>query len=153
MLSGTYYPTSPLVLQNIVFMSSAIYNFSIKSDMFMELTTVVKIKLQKYLMELPAVFTCSAALNPCINVIGVDTLFDEINVNLRLYKDNLEWASFTKAKFANDFKSLYDVYNDKYGNSVQKTFFQSSQSSRGSSSSQDPTVNLYNLMRNENVKR
>ena len=90
MLSGTYYPTSPLVLQNIVFMSSAIDDFSIKSNMFMELTTVVKFKLQKYLMKLPTVFTCAAALNPCVNVIGVDTLIDEINVNLRLYEDNLE---------------------------------------------------------------
>ena len=83
-------------------------------------------------MELPAVFTCATALNPCVNVIGIDTLIDKINVNLRLYEDNLEWTSFTKAKFANNFKSLYDVYNDKYENSVQTTFFQSSQSSRGS---------------------
>ena len=45
-LSETYYQTSPLVLQNIVFMSSAIDDFSIKSEMFMELTTVVKFKLQ-----------------------------------------------------------------------------------------------------------
>ena len=105
-------------------MSSAIDDFSIKSDIFMELTTVVKFKLQKYLMELPTVFTCAAALNPCVNVIIVDTLVDKINVNLRLYEDNLEWASFTKSKFANNFKSLYDVYNDKYGNSIQTTFFQ-----------------------------
>ena len=89
-LSGTYYPTSHLVLQNIIFMSSAIDDFSIKSNMFIELTTVDKFKLQKYLMELQAVFTCTAALNPRVNVIGVDTLIDEINVNLRLYEDNLE---------------------------------------------------------------
>ena len=44
-LSGTYYPTSPLVLQQVVFMSKTIDNFSMKSDMFMEVTTAVKLKL------------------------------------------------------------------------------------------------------------
>ena len=91
--------------------------------MFMELTTAVKIKLQKYLIELPTIFTCAAALNLRVNVIEVDTLIDEININLKLYKHNVEWGNFTKAKFANDFKALYDVYNNKHGNSIQTTFF------------------------------
>ena len=71
--SRTYYPTSPLVLQNIIFMSQTIDNFCLKSDMFLELTTVVKLKLQKYWIEIPPIFTCAVALNPCVNVIGVDT--------------------------------------------------------------------------------
>ena len=83
MLSGTYYPASPLVLQH-VFMATTINNFCLKSEMFIELTTAVKLKLQKYLMEIPSVFTCAAALNPCYNTVGVDTLIDEINENLSL---------------------------------------------------------------------
>ena len=90
MLSGTYYPTSPLVSEHVHQMPQTIDDFSLKSTMFNEITNAVKIKLQKYLMELLSVFTCAAALNPCVNVIGVNTLIDEINCNLSLFQDNVE---------------------------------------------------------------
>ena len=48
MLLRTYYPTLPLVLQHVVFMATTIDYFYLKSEMFMELTTLVKLKLQKY---------------------------------------------------------------------------------------------------------
>ena len=89
MLSETYYPTSPLVLQNVIFMSQTIDYFCFKSDMFLELTTAVKLKLQKYLIEIPPIFTCAVALNLCYNTIRVNTLIDEINVNLKIYELDL----------------------------------------------------------------
>ena len=110
MLSGTYYLTSPLVLQQVAFMSETIDNFSMKSDMFMKVTTAVKLKLklQKYLMEIPSVFTCSAALNPCYNTLGVDTLIDQINDNLCLYEINQQWGPLMKPNL----KTILKVFSN-----------------------------------------
>ncbi|GJV34508.1 zinc finger BED domain-containing protein RICESLEEPER 2 [Tanacetum coccineum] len=65
-LSGVYYPTSPLK------------------------------KLKKYFENIPSIITCAAALNPCFNVSGVDYLIENISRDLEFEDDgfatrSLDW--------------------------------------------------------------
>ncbi|GJU35186.1 zinc finger BED domain-containing protein RICESLEEPER 2-like protein [Tanacetum coccineum] len=90
-LSGVYYPTSPLVLQQIFFMSTA---------------------LSEYELE-------GAALNPCFNVNGVDYLIESISRDLEFFDDT--FASKSKSYFNESLEGLYNLYYAKYGNQTQSS--------------------------------
>ncbi|GKC72086.1 zinc finger BED domain-containing protein RICESLEEPER 2-like protein [Tanacetum coccineum] len=75
-LSGVYYPTSPLVLQQIVFMTT---------------------KLTEYEFE-------GAALNPCFNVHGVEFLIESISTDLELFDDS--YATKAKKWFNDSFEEV-----------------------------------------------
>ncbi|GKA87012.1 hypothetical protein Tco_0808723, partial [Tanacetum coccineum] len=78
-LSGVYYPTSPLK------------------------------KLKKYFENIPSIITCAAALNPCFNVSGVDYLIENISRDLEFEDDgfatrSLDWfhESFQASSVASE---------------------------------------------------
>nr|GEY52412.1 zinc finger BED domain-containing protein RICESLEEPER 2-like [Tanacetum cinerariifolium] len=85
-LSGVYYPTSPLVLQQIFFMTT---------------------KLSEYELE-------GAALNPCFNVQGVEFLIESISTDLDFFDDI--YATKAKKWFTDSFEGFYNIYYTKYGN-------------------------------------
>ncbi|GJW23573.1 zinc finger BED domain-containing protein RICESLEEPER 2-like protein [Tanacetum coccineum] len=80
-LSGVYYPTSPLK------------------------------KLRKYFENMPPIITCSAALNPCFNVSGVDYLIENISRDLEFQDDGFATRTYQK-KARNDptMSSEYEQY-------------------------------------------
>lgn len=87
--------------------------------MFRKMVKVIKKKFIKYFGSLPLVFACSAALNPYLNVGGVELLITRITENLDLSfgldghdPDYLESRIF---KFNDNFKKLFGIYATKYG--------------------------------------
>ncbi|GJY80763.1 zinc finger BED domain-containing protein RICESLEEPER 2 [Tanacetum coccineum] len=86
-----YYPTSPLALQQIFFMSTA---------------------LSEYELE-------GAALNPCFNVNGVDYLIESISMDLEFFEDT--FASKSKSYFNESLEGFYNLYYAKYGNPTQSS--------------------------------
>ncbi|KAK1419827.1 hypothetical protein QVD17_29191 [Tagetes erecta] len=153
-LSGVYYPTSPLVLNQLFLMANKLNEFQTKNEMFIAMVAPMLAKFKKYFAELPPVFTCAAAFNPCLNVPGVETLIDEITSDLGLAIDDPTFSQKTKDIFHKSLQNMFDVYLSKYG-STSNIHASSSGSGSGSSSSsrRNPMLNLYNTLRNENTKR
>ncbi|GJY93084.1 zinc finger BED domain-containing protein RICESLEEPER 2-like protein [Tanacetum coccineum] len=95
-LSGVYYPTSPLVLQQIFFISCKLSDLELEGGLLSCMVKPMKKKLRKYFENMPPIITCSAALNPCFNVSGVDYLIENISRDLEFQDDgfatrSLDW--------------------------------------------------------------
>ncbi|GJW55391.1 zinc finger BED domain-containing protein RICESLEEPER 2-like protein [Tanacetum coccineum] len=128
-LSGVYYPTSPLVLQQIVFMTTKLTEYEFEGGIFATMVKPMKEKLKKYFERMPPIITCAAALNPCFNVHGVEFLIESISTDLEFFDDS--YASKAKKWFTDSFEGLYNIYYTKYGN---PTTTESSSGGGGSSS-------------------
>lgn len=87
-LSGVYYPTSPLVLNQIFMLASKLNDFEFEGEELKNVGEKIKEKLLKYFKEIPPVFTCAAALNPCLNVGGVETLIEQIAFSFNPTEDD-----------------------------------------------------------------
>jgi len=70
-------------------------------------------KFIKYYREMPAMFTCAAALNPTINVQGVENMIECINNSLNLNIDDNEHLGVSH--FNNIFTQFYNHYDELYG--------------------------------------
>ena len=88
LLSGIYYPTSPLVINQVYFMAQKIHDFEYEGEIFQQVGATMAEKLLKYFDEIPPVFTCAAALNPVLNVCGVETLIESIAFSFNLQEGN-----------------------------------------------------------------
>ncbi|GKE41397.1 zinc finger BED domain-containing protein RICESLEEPER 2 [Tanacetum coccineum] len=88
---------------------------------------------------MPPIITCSAALNPCFNVNGVDYLIESISTDLDFFDDG--FASKSKSYFKESLEGLYNLYYAKYGNPTQ-----SSQTSGGATSSKASGENKYSRL-------
>ncbi|GJS16189.1 zinc finger BED domain-containing protein RICESLEEPER 2-like protein [Tanacetum coccineum] len=128
-LSGVYYPTCPLVLQQIVFMTTKLSEYELEGGIFATMVKPMKEKLKKYFERMPLIITCAAALNPCFNVHGVEFLIESISTDLEFFDDS--YATKVKKWFTNSFEGLYNIYYTKYGN---PTTTESSSGGGGSSS-------------------
>ncbi|GKD56045.1 zinc finger BED domain-containing protein RICESLEEPER 2-like protein [Tanacetum coccineum] len=92
-LSGVYYPTSPLVLQQIFFINCKLSDLELEGGVLSCMVQPMKKKLKKYFENIPSIITCAAALNPCFNVSGVDYLIENI---IRMMVLQLgHWIGFT----------------------------------------------------------
>ncbi|GJW30076.1 zinc finger BED domain-containing protein RICESLEEPER 2-like protein [Tanacetum coccineum] len=140
-LSGVYYPTSPLVLQQIFFMSTVLSEYELEGGILSSMIKPMKKKLRKYFQHMPPIITCSAALNPCFNVNGVDYLIESISTDLEFFDDG--FASKSKSYFKESLEGLYNLYYAKYGNPTQ-----SSQTSGGATSSKASGGNNYSRLLN-----
>ncbi|GJY91012.1 zinc finger BED domain-containing protein RICESLEEPER 2-like protein [Tanacetum coccineum] len=87
-LSGVYYPTSPLVLQQIYFISCKLTEYELNGGIFRSMVKPMKAKLKKYFEKMTPIITCAAALNPCFNVHGVELLIEDISANLEFFDDS-----------------------------------------------------------------
>ncbi|GJR76709.1 zinc finger BED domain-containing protein RICESLEEPER 2-like protein [Tanacetum coccineum] len=140
-LSGVYYPTSPLVLQQIFFMSTVLSEYELEGGILSSMIKPMKKKLRKYFQHMPPIITCAAALNPCFNVNGVDFLIESISTDLEFFDDT--FASKSKSYFKESLEGLYNLYYAKYGNPTQ-----SSQTSGGATSSKASGGNKYSRLLN-----
>lgn len=154
LLSGIYYPTSCLVLNQIFLMSSKINDFEVRGGIFEDVVKPMKAKLLKYFKEMPPVITCSAALNPTLNVAGVEVLLQNIAYDLGLLDEDPEFASKSISTFNSCFQSLFQVYLQKYGTTSNiHDMMQNSGASGSVVRERSETIRLYNTLRNENTKR
>ena len=155
-LSGVYYPTSPLLLNELWLMSAQLERFEQRSEIFVLVTRPMRQKLVKYFKEMPPLFTCAAALNPCINVTGVEALITKISMSLNLHKDNSNYIRNQINIFNDTFTNLFDIYATKYGN-MSNTFASVTDSTSGASGSgggrTDFHIDLYNYLLEEQNKR
>jgi hypothetical protein len=122
-----------------------------QNSFFEDMINAMKLKLKKYFKEMPPIFTCAAALDPTLNITGVEVLFEKISDDLGMWEEEAHFNMRIKERFNQQFKSLFLVYNDKYGSrptsSTSRSFFPTTQHSR------DPKINLYNMVMEENTKR
>ena len=115
-LSGVYYPTSHLVLEQLYYMCSSLSSFELTGGVFSNMVIPMKEKLVKYFESLPPVITCAAALNPCYNLCGVELLIESISNDLGLTADKVNFVEDAQRDFNNSFKGLWNYYFEKYGN-------------------------------------
>ncbi|GKC31728.1 zinc finger BED domain-containing protein RICESLEEPER 2-like protein [Tanacetum coccineum] len=86
-LSRVYYSTSPLVLQQIYFMSNKLTEYELNGGIFSSMVKPMKAKLKKYFQKIPPIITCATALNQCFNVHGVELLIESISTDLEFLND------------------------------------------------------------------
>ena len=79
------------------------------------MVTGMKLKLSKYLREIPLVFTCAAALNPTINVGGVGVLMEKIAGNLGIFENEPHFVEQQIYQFNDIFQKLFRHYATKFG--------------------------------------
>ncbi|GJR81278.1 zinc finger BED domain-containing protein RICESLEEPER 2-like protein [Tanacetum coccineum] len=99
-LSGVYYPTSPLVLQQIFFISCKLSDLELEGGVLSSMVKPIKRKLRKYFENMPPIITCAAALNPCFNVSGVDYLIENISRDLEFADDGFATSHQTQSTTA-----------------------------------------------------
>jgi len=140
-LSGVYYPTSPITLNKIYLMTRKLGELECRGRPYSDMVGPMKEKLRKYFAEIPPVFTCAAALNPCLNKKGVENLIDKIANELNLNtKDDPFFSQGLKSRFNKNFSSLFDIYLAKYGQTshihqtLRNSVFETD----------DPDLDLYN---------
>ena len=155
-LSGVYYPTSPLVLKQIYAMTEKLYDLkSSPSRMFRKMVKIIKKKFIKYFASLPLVFTCSAALNPCLNVGGVELLIRKIMENLGLSfgldGDDADYIESQIFRFNDHFQKLFGIYATKYGHQQNPIVDQMRAGS--SRMTRDININLYNSLFEDATRR
>ncbi|XP_076917325.1 zinc finger BED domain-containing protein RICESLEEPER 2-like [Bidens hawaiensis] len=150
-LSGVYYPTSPLVLHQIWLVCVKINEFEYVDPMYDYMIVPMKSKLRKYFEELPAVFTCAAALNPTLTITGVETLIEKIVWALELHLDDPNCASKQVRKSNTYLENMFEHYSLKYDSTTSVR--QSMGFGESSSSSSNPNISLFNDIRNDKLKR
>ncbi|MFS7928440.1 putative HAT dimerization domain, ribonuclease H-like superfamily [Helianthus anomalus] len=109
-------------------------------------------KFKKYFKEIPPVVTCASAINPTINVTGVETLIESIVDDLNLHEEDPFFSRNAKKDFNKAFQNMFDHYLNKYGSKSNIHESMASGSSSGNTS-RNPILSLYNTLRNENSKR
>ncbi|KAJ9541171.1 hypothetical protein OSB04_027677 [Centaurea solstitialis] len=109
LLSGIYYPKSPLLLNQLYILSSKIVAYEDHHD-WGTLMASMKAKLLKYFLEIPFGFLCAAALNPYLNVIGVEVLITNI-----CQAFGLDTSTEHIRLFNVNFQRLFDHYKNIYG--------------------------------------
>ena len=77
----------------------------------------MKLKFKKYFQDIPPVITCAAALNPCINGVGVEMLINDIANDLSLNEDDPYFSQNAINHFNKCLESMFDFYLLKYGSS------------------------------------
>ena len=152
LLSGVYYPTSHSVLNQIFLISEKLNEFEFVDDgQYEKMVFAMKAKLKKYFKEMPPIFVCAAALNPTLNVSGVELFIEKISYNLGLYDDDVSIGDRLKADFNRQFHALFLYYNEKFGSSssssTPSSFFATTQHQP------NPQINMYNMLMEENTKR
>lgn len=155
-LSGVYYPTSSLLLNELCLMAAQLERFEQRSEIFILITQPMRAKLVKYFKEMPPLFTCAAAVNPCYNVTGVEGLIKKISTSLGLHKTDPNYIRNQINTFNNTFASLFDIYAVKFGQ-TSTNFSSFTDTTSGASSSgggrEHYSVEMYNFILEEQNKK
>ncbi|XP_076926083.1 zinc finger BED domain-containing protein DAYSLEEPER-like [Bidens hawaiensis] len=110
----------------------------------------MKKKFQKYFEEIPPMFTCDAALNPYLNVSGVEVLIEEIFDNMGMNEIDPMLSTEAKDSFNKSLQEIYDHYFKIYGPSLKSTFVGQATTSKPC---KDRLINMMNAVRESMAKR
>ncbi|KAJ9553532.1 hypothetical protein OSB04_017577 [Centaurea solstitialis] len=156
LLSGVYYPTSPLVLNQLYILSSKIYYYQ-SDENFRHVVRPMKVKFLKYFDEIPFAFLCAAVLNPYLNMTGVEVLIARICFALGLdTTTSTTYSNNLVQQFKTDFLQLFDIYRQKHvGTLGQQTNTSQTfpSSSRRGTSRADLMSSLMQSVATESTKR
>ncbi|KAJ9551028.1 hypothetical protein OSB04_015073 [Centaurea solstitialis] len=152
-VSGIYYSTSPLVLNQIFVMAKEIGTLEYENKTFQTIGEKMKEKLLKYFLELPPTFTCAAALNPTINVGGVEGLINDIAFVFGIPSLNPNYIENAQNSFNRSLQNMYEVYLSKYGTTNVIHDQYASASSFSGRSSSNPQMSLFNSLQASQSKR
>ncbi|CAI9294831.1 unnamed protein product [Lactuca saligna] len=107
-LSNAYYPTTPLVLEEILLLTHMFKEY--KQKPFWEPGILgMQSKLLQYYETMPEVFTCAAALNPKIGLNGVENILEDIEGYLGLDTSN-DYAKASMRKCYDALHEMFDYY-------------------------------------------
>ncbi|GJS04848.1 zinc finger BED domain-containing protein RICESLEEPER 2-like protein [Tanacetum coccineum] len=112
----------------------------------------MKEKLIKYFKKLPPVITCDVSLNPILNQGGVEILINNIAYDLGLSDTDNTYVSRQVSRFNAALDDMFQVYLNKYGSSASNIHFMH-QAAGSSSCGSNASMQMYNLLVNENRKR
>lgn len=110
-LSGVYYPTCPIALEELYLISLTFAN-NIGNTFWSQTILKMRSKFLKYYAEIQVLFSCAAALNPKIGVEVVEGLIECIHLNLGIGADDTKLAV---EKFKSTLHAFYDHYDLLYG--------------------------------------
>lgn len=160
LLSGIYYPTSPLLLNQLFILANKISQYEDHTD-WGSMVSVMKQKLLKYFLKIPFGFLVAATLNPYLNATGVEILITQISEAFGL--DTALDNSFSVERirvYNRDLKDLFDHYKLFYGGGSAQSSSRLFSGSGSSSSSgahrqnrQEVMTNLMNQVLNESSKK
>ncbi|KAK1424635.1 hypothetical protein QVD17_19968 [Tagetes erecta] len=108
------------------------------------MTRPMKEKLRNYFKAMPPIFTCATALNPYVNVAGVEFLIEKITNNLDLEKEDVHFSTNAKADFNRYLSNMFDVYLSRYESKVDAAI--------SNDDKKDTMVSFYNMLRKNNIK-
>ncbi|KAM0041071.1 putative transcription factor/ chromatin remodeling BED-type(Zn) family [Helianthus debilis subsp. tardiflorus] len=152
-ISGVYYPTSSRVLSELYLIATNFKNFENSSDMLRNMLKPMIEKFKKYILDLPPVFLCAAALNPILNVPGVEAIIEEIYDKLDMHEEDPTLKDKVKESFNSNLSKLYDHYLKKYGDKNHTNLFKSRSSTSNDETVSDPIITMLNVVRDETVKQ
>jgi hypothetical protein len=137
-LSGVYYSTSCMALQQLYEISSTFEKFG-NYPVFNEIVIKMKEIFLKYWNNIPLLYTLTACLDPRIKLVGVQTLIESIGGALKIPLD------MNIRKVEENLNDMFDNYAIKYGEEDQNQTLTESQGKYSSSSSF--FSGSYNLLR------
>ncbi|KAL4555440.1 hypothetical protein LXL04_038059 [Taraxacum kok-saghyz] len=104
--SDAYYPTSPLVLGEILLISHMMKEYK-QSVLWEPVIRKMQSKFLGYYRTMPEVFTCAAALNPRIGIGGVENILEDIEGNFGINK----FATASTKKCSETLSVVFDYYD------------------------------------------
>jgi len=107
-LSGVYYPTSPLVLHHILEIASHLHEFE-HDNTLAAVVVPMKNKFLKYWKNIPLLYSFAFILDPRAKLKGLGNVLD-----LLALSNNMSYIDYF-AKVKSELHKLYDKYESKFG--------------------------------------
>ena len=125
--SGVYYPTSNLVLLQLVEIAEQFSSFR-DDPFFFQIIYSMEEKFKKYYENMPLIFPLAAVMDPRIKLFGVHCALESLSYTLAF---NINITNRQLDTFIND---MYNDYFIKYGNNENISSTNSTTTSKGKSS-------------------
>jgi len=107
-LSGVYYPTSPLVLHHILEIASHLHDYEHDHNL-VAVVVPMKSKFLKYWKNIPLLYSFAFILDPRAKMRGLQNVLD-----LLAQCNNMSYTSYF-AEIKSELHKLYDRYESKFG--------------------------------------
>jgi hypothetical protein len=107
-LSGVYYPTSPLVLHHILEIASHLHDYEHDHNLS-AVVVPMKSKFLKYWKNIPLLYSFAFILDPRAKMRGLQNVLD-----LLAQCNNMSYTSYF-AEIKSELHKLYDRYESKFG--------------------------------------
>ncbi|KZV31069.1 hypothetical protein F511_31379, partial [Dorcoceras hygrometricum] len=118
-LSGVYYPTCHLVLTHLCNVACTFSEHLNSNDpAIIECILSMKTKLEKYIFNIPDIFSCAIVLDPRLKLDDLGELLTLYYYSLNPITDACSSSSMIIFSVKNSLTEIYNEYNEKYGSQV-----------------------------------